>query len=306
MNAALRMVGEVLVRLCFLASAGCASDGLVTPMGDGSVKRLVFGAISDYGVNDKDERSVADLVRGWSPAFLVTLGDNNYASGLASTIDENIGKYFGDFIGGYKGDHGPGAVTNRFWPSVGNHDWYSLPTGSMQPYLDYFPALPNNGRYYDFVVGNVHFFSMDSDLHEPDGRTATSVQALWLRDRLQAATECFKVVYFHHPPYSSGEATYTVADMQWPFLAWGADVVLTGHQHQYERLVVDGMTYVVAGLGGAKNRFAFFATQPGSIVRYNAGFGALRAEVTADNLSFEFRDTTDRVVDAFAFAKACP
>ncbi len=264
-----------------------------------------FAAIADYGTNDSAERSVAVLAKSWKPDFFITLGDNNYEYGQAETIDANIGKYYGEYIGQYHGSFGNGAVQNRFWPSLGNHDWNTMPGGSVQPYLDYFPALPNNGRYYDFVIGDVHFFSIDSDKHEPDGITFDSLQGHWLQDRLKAATECYKVVYFHHPPYSSGNPDYTVESMRWPFRDWGADLVLSGHQHQYERMQIDGVTYVVAGLGGALNRFDFFATQPGSVVRFNATFGALRGLITDQGLVFDFVGTHGFVVDSFRIDKKC-
>src|SRR6185436_7178400 len=106
------------------------------------------------------------------PEFIITNGDNNYTLGAASTIDPNIGQYYHDFIGNYVGSYGAGSPTNRFWPSLGNHDWYS-PTGNPPmptPYLNYF-TLPNNERYYTFERGPVAFFSVDSDSNEPDGTT---------------------------------------------------------------------------------------------------------------------------------------
>jgi hypothetical protein len=285
-----------------LALSACTSDPSPAP---DPYLDLVWAAIADYGVDDADEMAVAKVVHGWAPSFLITLGDNNYESGLASTIDTNIGKYYGEYIGDYQGTFGKGSPSNRFWPSLGNHDWDSAMPGSCQPYLDYFPALPGNRRYYDVEVGPIHFFSLDSDPREPDGNTADSAQAQWLEPRLKASTSCFNIVYFHHPPYSSGDPIFTVPELRWPFKEWGADVVLTGHQHQYERLIVDGFTYVVAGLGGALNRFQFAQTQPGSQIRYNADFGALRARVTHQEIDFEFHDTQDQLIDSFAIPSHC-
>ncbi|MEO6950532.1 MAG: metallophosphoesterase [Polyangia bacterium] len=290
--------------LVALALAGCettAPHDMTSP----ASTAIRFSVISDYGSDDHAERRVADIAKAQKPDFIITLGDNNYEFGQAETIDQNIGKYYGEYIGEYQGKLAKGSPSNRFWPSIGNHDWNSKPGGSVQPYLDYFPALPGNRRYYDFVVGNVHFFALDSDKHEPDGITFDSVQGQWLHTALAAATECYKVVYFHHPPYSSGKTDYTVTQMRWPFREWGADLVLSGHQHQYERMEVDGITYVVAGLGGALNRFDFFATQPGSVVRFNSAFGALRATIDDDGLHFAFVDIHELVVDTFTIAKAC-
>ena len=262
-----------------------------------------FAVIGDYGVDTPDEMDVAKLVKGWHPDYIVTVGDNNYPSGAANTIDANIGQYFAPFIGGYTGKYGQGSADNRFWPCLGNHDWYA-PTGA-QAYIDYFPSLPGNRRYYDVAVGSVHFFAVDSDPHEPDGIDVGSPQARWLQAALAASHECFNIVFFHHPPYSSGDPTFTEPQMRWPFVAWGADLVLTAHQHNYERLAIDGMTYVVDGLGGALNRFGFFATQPGSLVRYNAAFGALFVEVFDGRLDLQFRNTHGDVVDRFDVQRDC-
>ena len=69
---------------------------------------------------------------------------------------------------------GKGGTTNRFFPSPGNHDWVA----GLGAYVEYF-TLPGNERYYDVDLGLVHLYVLDSDLHEPDGTTADSVQAKW-------------------------------------------------------------------------------------------------------------------------------
>src|SRR5437879_4454765 len=82
------------------------------------------------------ELNVSNLVRSWSPDFILTTGDDNYPLGEASTIDANIGQYYHDFIFPYTGSYGAGATTNRFYPSLGNHDWgdgYISPA-TVQPY----------------------------------------------------------------------------------------------------------------------------------------------------------------------------
>ena len=109
--------------------------------------------------------------------------------------------------------YGAGAATNRFFPTLGHHDWgftYPNPTGD-QPYLNYF-TLPGNGRYYTFTQGPVQFFALDSDGNEPDGITSTSTQALWLQAQLAASTATYKIVYMYEPPYSSSAGFETPAD----------------------------------------------------------------------------------------------
>ena len=118
-----------------------------------------FAAIGDFGKAGTNELNVSNLVKGWNPEFIITLGDNNYELGEQSTIDINIGYYYQEFIYPYTGIYGTGDTVNRFFPSLGNHDWY---TSQAAAYLSYF-TLPGNERYYDFVKGNVHFFSHDID-----------------------------------------------------------------------------------------------------------------------------------------------
>lgn len=244
---------------------------------------LRFAVIGDYGQAGEAEASVARLVKGWSPDLIITTGDNNYPDGQASTIDDNIGQYYADFIHPYQGAYGPGADENRFFPSPGNHDWRST---DLAPYLAYF-ELPGNERYYDFVRGPVHFFALDSDSREPDGINRGSAQAQWLRERLAASTSPWKIVYMHHAPYSSGRHGST-AWMQWPFAEWGASAILSGHDHVYEHLVVDGLNYFTVGLGGHPARYFFLLPHRGSEMRYNDAHGALLVEATPGELLFRF------------------
>jgi tartrate-resistant acid phosphatase type 5 len=155
-----------------------------------------FAVIGDYGDNSRRQAEVAALIRRLDPAFIITTGDNNYPAGEQATIDANIGQYYASYIMPYFGIYGEGAEENRFFPALGNHDWQ---TGSAKPFIDYF-TLPGNERYYEFNWGVVRLFALDSDPHEPDGITPDSIQAAWLRDRLTAATEPWRIVYLHHPP----------------------------------------------------------------------------------------------------------
>lgn len=254
-----------------------------------------FAVIGDYGAARQSEADVADLVKSWDPDFIVTTGDNNYEDGAASTIDKNVGQFYHDFIAPYKGSYGAGADVNRFFPALGNHDWE---TPGARPYLDYF-TLPGNERYYDFVQGPVHFFVLDSDPSEPDGVTSTSIQANWLREKLAASTERWKVVYFHHSPYSSGLEHGSTEYMQWPFQAWGASAVLSGHDHGYERVVRNGFPYFVNGVGG-KSLYPFWIVHvSGSQVRYNDDYGAMLVEASSSSIRFQFITRSGAMMDFY-------
>ncbi|MFN2516045.1 MAG: fibronectin type III domain-containing protein [Pyrinomonadaceae bacterium] len=255
---------------------------------------ITFAAIGDYGSNDANELDVAQLVKSWNPDFIITLGDNNYPDGETATIDASIGKYYREFIYPYRGTYGAGASSNRFWPSIGNRDWDNQTGPKLQPYLDYF-LLPNNERYYDFVRGPVHFFVIDSDADEPDGITSTSIQAQWLRNKLAASTAAWKIVYFHHPPYSS-RTSFT--NLQWPFQAWGADAVLSGHAHVYERVMKDGIPFITNGLGGDSTG-SFNGAIAGSVVRFGDDYGAMRIAASATVITFEFITRRGVVIDTY-------
>ncbi|MDZ4764073.1 MAG: metallophosphoesterase [Chloroflexota bacterium] len=241
-----------------------------------------FAVIGDYGKASTSAAAVADMVIGWNPDFIITTGDNNYDYGEAATIDANIGQYYHAFIHPYIGDYGDGAIVNRFFPSLGNHDWG---TTDAQPYLDYF-TLPGNERYYDFIQGAVHFFALDADFQEPDSISNTSVQADWLREGLANSTATWQIVYMHISPYSSGRHG-SAPIMQWDYAGWGADAVLSGHDHIYERLSIDGIPYFVNGVGGS-SLYNIASVVPGSIYHYNNNFGAMLVEADDDAITFEF------------------
>jgi hypothetical protein len=275
----------------------------MTPPPGGTVR---FAIIGDYGGDecggDPVEAGVSSLVHSWNPDFITTAGDNNYPDGDYSTIDCNIGQYYHDFIYPYAGGYGPGAPTNRFFPTLGNHDW---DTDDAQPYLDYF-TLPNNERYYDFTWGAVQFFMLDSDENEPDGITSTSAQAQWLQARLRASQAVWKLVLLHHPPYSSGLEHGSTPDLQWPYRQWGAQAVLAGHDHSYERIIYGGLAYFVNGLGGDDGVYGFGTPVAGSEVRYNDDHGAMLCEANTATLTCRFINLHGDTIDTYTLFAPAP
>ncbi len=264
-----------------------------------SQQSIKFGVIGDYGHDGPDLLSVSNLIKSWNPDFIITLGDNNYDIGSSFTIDENIGQYFHEFIFPYKGTYGQGDTINRFFPSLGNCDWGTV---NALPYRNYF-ALQGNERYYDFVKGPVHFFVLDSDTNEYDGIDSSSVQAQWLKNSLANSSSRFNIVYLHHPPYCSGLIHGSEPVMRWPFKKWGAAAVLSGHEHLYERLTRDGLTYFVNGLGGnLRSPFGFPIS--GSQVRYNSNYGAMLVNGYDDSLVFKFYNIDNSLRDNFKILPA--
>ena len=257
-----------------------------------------FAVIGDYGSGDHIARDVAQMIETWKPDFIATVGDNNYPIGEAATIDRNIGMLYHAYISPYKGNYGRAATTNRFFPIIGHRDWDS--PDRLQPYLDYF-TLPGNERYYDFVWGPVHFFMLDTDEREPDGATAMSIQGRWLERKLAESKAQWKLVFAHHAPHSSGRVP-DFQHMRWPFKAWGADAVLSGYYHVYERLLVDGLPYFINGLGGAFIS-GFGETDAGSQFRYDENNGALLVDAGDARIAFRFVNRNGRIVDEYVLVK---
>jgi len=227
--------------------------------------RAKFAVIGDFGMALRDAdgidaniQAVATLVDSWSPDFVITTGDNSYEidENPDNIFDYNVGQYYQKYIYPYDGEYGNGSPTgeNRFFPCPGNHDYESdIEDGNVEPlYYQYF-TLPseNEEKYYDFVKGNVHLFSLNSnDHHEPGITAACGDQYRWLQSKLTNSTSKYKIVYFHHPPFSSGPKGCH-PEMNWPFKDWGATAVLVGDNHHYERLEKDGFPYFVNGAGAS-------------------------------------------------------
>jgi len=277
-----------------------------------TVADVSFAVIGDFGSGDQHEADVARLVASWDPAFIVGLGDVYYseAGGSGSErYDRAVGRYYCRWLKDVSttGSACPqgGASKNAFFTTIGNHD-ISDAEPSPESYLDYFD-LPGNGftntsgneRYYDFVEGPVHFFVLNSNDDEPDGITADSRQATWLRSQVAASTSRWNVVVDHHPPYSSDNSHGPTVVLQWPFARWGVDVVMSGHAHTYERIQRDGITYFVNGLGGA--HLYSFGAQPvdGSKVRFADNWGAQRVRATQDSITFDFIDVSGALIDSY-------
>jgi tartrate-resistant acid phosphatase type 5 len=250
-----------------------------------------FAVIGDYGNGSREAERVASLLKAWKVEFVTTVGDNNYPRGARETLDEHVGKLYQGYIHPYAGRYGPGADRNRFFPSPGHVDW---DTEMLAPYLEYF-TLPGNERYYDFTWGPVHFFLLDTDTREPDGAREGSKQARWLETALAASKAPWKLVYSHHGPYTS-HTHGDIKRMRWPFAKWGADAVLSGFYHVYERLEVDGIPYFIVGLGGRwPSRFG--TVDPHSKVRYNDANGALIVDATEAALTFRLVNVSGQMVD---------
>jgi hypothetical protein len=251
-NGTLNAVNQPSITFAVTATSSdestATSNYTVNVVPDAPQVQFRFAAFGDFGDSDlSGERAVADMVRGWNVDFILTVGDNAYGS---RTLDNSAGQFYSDYIGNYTGAYGSGSTVNRFFPTLGNHDYED---SGLPAYLNYF-TLPDNERYYDYQVGSVRFFALNSNKPEPDGRSATSPQGQWLQSSLASSDATFNVAYFHHTPYTPGGGT---SAMRWPYENWGVDAVFAGHDHDYYRVMRDDdsdgtqLPYTTTGLGGA-------------------------------------------------------
>ena len=217
---------------------------------------------------------------------VLTLGDNQYENGEHANFVESYSRSWGRFR----------AVTR---PSAGNHDYE---TPGATGYYRYFGAAagnPNRG-YYSFELGSWHLIALNSNCAAVGGCGTWSPQVRWLRADLKShrGVRC-TLAYWHHPRFSSGE--HGSDPMYLPF--WRAlfneraDVVLVGHDHDYERFAPQtpsglrdptrGIREFVVGTGGKLLR-GFQTTQPNSEVRDSETFGILALTLLPKRYGWRF------------------
>lgn len=262
-----------------------------------------FFALGDLGAGGDNAQEVADLVKSMDPDFVVFLGDHTHGDGGFPLVEDNFLKYWDSF------------VPDNSYPVFGNHDLgdgsldggvYGVPIANLYPDV---MALNSGKYYYTFAKNYVRIFVInsgysDADPREPDGISSASIQAAWLQAELAAATEEWKIVCLHRSPYSSDQ-TYTpgVSMMRWPYKTWGADLVLSGHCHTYERLLVGQLPCIVSSLGGYSTRNFVTPTISGSQFRYNSKYGALRLLASEDRLQCVFYNVDGTVIDNVTYTK---
>jgi hypothetical protein len=275
-------------------------------------RRVRFATVGDFGTGGKEQRAVAQAILGRRPELFLALGDTAYTAGTEEEIQERLF-----------------APMGRLFEEVplfavpGNHEYV---TQQAQPYLDnlYLPTSPSGGeRYYSFDWGHVHFVAVDSScligLASAD-RCTPEAQQQWLEQDLSASQAPWKIVFLHHPPWSSGEhgSSLEVRHQLAPlFERYGVDLVLAGHDHHYERTWslsgedlarsgARGVFYLVVGNGGARLRGFPGSTPSWSAVRNNRDYGFLDVEVVEGTLTARMVTTSGKVADSFTLTKELP
>ena len=240
---------------------------------------------------------VAALVRRLNPAAFVVLGDAQYPSGSLEDFRASYDASFGEWM----------PVT---YPAPGNHEMYSNRVG----YDEYFQTLEErvvvhrskDAVWYSFEAGGWHLVSMDSN-HPADPE-----QIAWLRDDLRKSQTQCSAVFWHHPRFSSGQhrSSVLVSPLWETAVEGGADVVLSGHDHNYERfapLAVSGASATdstantavqfVVGTGGKSLR-GLAKREPESEIFLSTSDGVLELTLYPDKADFRFIATSDETLDA--------
>jgi len=257
------------VLLCVGLTATVPAQDLKLPMKMGSVK---FAVIGDTGTGDSHQLAVARQLatyRGKFPfEFVIMMGDNLYGGNSAKDYDKK-------FAIPYKPLTDAGV---KFYASLGNHD---------DPSERFYKPFNMGGeRYYSFKPANssVRFFALDSNYMDDK-------QLVWLDKELIASGSDWKICFFHHPPYSSGEAhgsdTALRAQVEPIFVKYGVNAVFTGHEHFYERIKPQkGIAYFIAG-SSAKLRAGDIAPSALSDKGFDTGFTFMLVEIVGDDLFFQ-------------------
>jgi hypothetical protein len=244
------------------------------------------GDIAGCGGADEGDEATSDLVMGLPNATVFTLGDNAYPNG---TPEEFANCYAPSW----------GRAKARTMPAIGGHD-YLTPGGAG--HFDYFGAAagdPTKG-YYSYDRGDWHIVVLNSQCAEVGGCGAGSPQDRWLRtDLYEHQTSC-TLAYFHEPRFSSGSVHGSHLSQQpfWQALYdYGADVVMGGDDHLYERFLPQtpdgtldlehGLTHFTVGTGGYY-LYEFGTILPNSAARISGVYGVLRLTLHPTSYDWKF------------------
>jgi acid phosphatase type 7 len=247
---------------------------------------IAAGDIASSESGDTATAKLVDTLEG----TIILLGDNAYSNGSTS----NYMDYYEPTWGKFKA---------RTRPAPGNHEYR---TSGASGYFSYFgDAAGERGKgYYSFDLGNWHLIALNSngeEACEDIACDAGSDQEKWLRADLAASTKPCTLAYWHHPRFSSGDhRNSNGVQALWEALAdANAELVLNGHDHNYERFkplnpagqidTARGIVEIVVGTGG-KDLRPFPVDKPAiSEIRDSNTFGVLQLKLYDDRAEFEFK-----------------
>ena len=240
---------------------------------------FVFAVKGDWGAGTRAQRDVtAEMcaIRKTRPfRYVVTTGDNFYnPDGIATRSNF------------YDPERCLIAYRGNTWRAVwGNHDVAGTSTATV---------LGSPQKYYTWSVGATQFFMLDANI------PADATQRAWLEHVLSSSRAQVKIVVFHQPAFTSGlHADDSGVQRNWVplFVRYHITLVLTGHNHDYEHLKVDGIDYVVSG-GGGQTSYPCLRVEPGAL-RCVSAYHFLLVTVSSGTVTVEAVRPSGGLLDRF-------
>jgi predicted MPP superfamily phosphohydrolase len=261
-------------------SAGAAPLALTLPNRNDSLK---FAVLGDFGTGSKEQYELAaqmKRVHDIYPYDMVTLvGDNLYGSERPQDFKQKFEVPYAPLL----------EAGVKFYASLGNHD------AREQRYYKLFNM---DGKLYYTIKAkqNVKFFALESTYMDP-------AQVTWFENELKDSNEAWKIAYFHHPPYSSGDrhgSDQRLREVLEPlFIKYNVSVVLTGHDHFYERVKPQhDIAYFVCGSGGQLRRGNIDKNSGITAAGNDQDQAFLAAEINGDQMWFDAISRAGKVFDA--------
>jgi len=248
-------------------------------------KSIRFAVIGDSGTGDRDQYQVAQEMETYRQKvgfdFVIMLGDNIYGS-----------HHPNDFTQKFELPYKPMLEAGvKFYAALGNHD-------DPNDERLYKPFNMGGERYYAFKKGDVAFFALDSNYMDPN-------QLSWIDQNLQNTKSKWKICYFHHPLYNEGRSHGPDLDLRTQltplFKRYGVNLVLSGHEHVYERIKPqDNIYYLVLG-NSAKLMSKDLKSSDQMQKGFDSDRGFMLIEIGGDKLYFQVISRTGQTIDAGVF-----
>jgi hypothetical protein len=248
------------------------------PLKDGSVR---FAIIGDTGSGAKEQSQLASVMAQYKQAFpfefVLMMGDNLYGGETANDYKAKFADVYKPLL----------DAKVKFYATLGNHD------DSNQRFYDHFNM--NGNEYYNFKKDKVAFYSLNSNYMEQK-------QVKWIEDELSKDDSEWKIVFFHHPPYSSGKkhgSNEQLREVIEPILVkHGVDVVFAGHEHFYERIKPQkGVYYFISGAGGKLRPGDVIKTSDLTEKAFDKDLHFMLIEIVGDQMHFQVISRAGATID---------
>jgi len=287
----LRGPGSVAPSATPTAVPTATSTSLPTPAPSSAAAVLL--AVGDTASCDNTNDSDVAALAAELPGEIALVGDLAYPNGSARDFADCLDPVWG-------------PMRDRLRPAPGNHEYN---TRGASAYYAYFGAdAGTDGQgWYAYDIGSWRVLVLNSSCDAVGGCGAGSPQLGWLAAQLADAPAC-TLAYWHHPRWSSGyHGSNDFMAPAWDLLAAsGADVVLGGHDHSYERVLADGMREFVVGTGG-RSLYPFPGNPlPGTEVRNDQSYGLLRLDLADGSYAWHFLPVGDATFTDTGSASCSP